>query len=211
MLVTFVQNKKKIAIPHLGMSFIEAMVVIALTTFVMVAVTEAIATFYRVNAYTIAQAGQVSNARRGLDSLIRDLREMTYADDGTFPLAIMEEHKVGFYSDIDRDDSVEYVEYELASTTVTKRIYNATGTPATYNLSVADETVTVSEYVQNINQATSTFVYYDGTGAAATVSTTITDIRYIEALLIVNIDPVRDPGEYSLRSSAALRNLRDTQ
>jgi hypothetical protein len=51
------------------------------------------------------------------------------------------------------------------------------------------------------------FVYYDEDGKKATATTTATDIRYVGVNIIVNIDPVRDPGEYSLRSSAALRNL----
>lgn len=192
------------------MSFLEAMVVIALSSLVIVAVNESIMSFYRINAYTIAQSEQVNNARAGMEALVRDLREMTYADDGTFPLAIMNEHTVGFYSDIDRDESVEYVEYELASTTLTKRVYNATGTPAVYNTGSADETITLSEHIQNINQAASTFLYYDQDGVVATSTTVVTDVRYVEIVLVVNIDPVREPGEYMLRSSAALRNLRDT-
>lgn len=173
----------------------------------MFAVSESIATFYRMNAYTIAQSYQVNTARRGVEQLVRDLREMTFADDGTFPLVIMEDDRLAFFSDIDRDLSVEYVEYSLASTTLIKRIYNATGTPPVYSTSNPYETVTLSEYVQNVLQGTPIFVYYDGEGNPATATTTVTDIRYIEASIIVNIDPIRDPGEYMLRSSAALRNL----
>jgi len=50
-------------------------------------------------------------------------------------------------------------------------------------------------------------VYYDAEGSLATATSTVTDIRYVGVSIIVNIDPVRDPGQYMLRSSAALRNL----
>jgi len=190
-----------------GLSTVELIVVVSLFTILMFAVSESIATFYRMNAYTIAQSYQVNTARRGVEQLVRDLREMTFADDGTFPLVIMEDDRIAFFSDIDRDLSVEYVEYRLASTTLVKRIYNAIGTPPTYSTSTSYETVTLSEYVQNALQGTPIFVYYDAEGNPAMATTTVTDIRYVETSIIVNIDPIRDPGEYMLRSSAALRNL----
>lgn len=192
------------------MTLVEAIVVVSLFTLLMLAVMESIVSFYRFNAYTIAQAYQVNNARRGMEVLVRDLREMIFADDGTFPIAIMDDHHVGFYSDIDHDDSVEYVEYEVATTTLEKRVYNATGVPPTYDTSAPDEVYVLSEYVQNLVQGASTFVYYDAEGLPSIPTSSITDIRYIEAQIIVNIDPVRDPGEFMLRSSAALRNLKDT-
>jgi type II secretory pathway pseudopilin PulG len=191
-----------------GLSTVELIVVISLFAILMLAVSESIATFYRLNAYTIAQANQVNTARRGVEQLVQDLREMTFADDGTFPLITMEPNRIAFFSDIDRDMSVEYVEYRLlASTTLMKYVYNATGTPPVYGTSTPQEILTLSEYVQNSLQGTPIFVYYDAEGNPASATTTVTDIRYVETSIIVNIDPVRDPGEYMLRSSAALRNL----
>ena len=192
-----------------GFTFVEVIVVTALFSLLSLAVFNAIASFYKFNAYTVAQAYQVQQARRGMEILVRDIREMTYADDGTFPLAEMEDHRITFYSDIDRDDSVELVIYELASTTLEKYVYNATGTPATYSTTTPDEVVILSEYVQNLDQGTTTFAYYDTDGLPKTATTTVTDIRYVAARIIVNIDPIRDPGEFMLRSSAALRNLKD--
>ena len=189
-----------------GLSFVEALVIVALFTILMLAVMASISAFYSFNAYTISQAYQVREAKRGVELLVRDVREMTYADDGTFPLARMEDNLIGFYSDIDRDDSVEYVEYELGGTVLQKRIYNATGTPPDYP-GTPDETHTISEYVRNGEQSVETFTYYDATGSETTATSTVTDVRYVEAELIVNIDPIRDPGEFMLRSSAALRNL----
>lgn len=191
-----------------GFTLIEAVVVIAISTIIMFAITESILQFYKYNAYAIAQAGQVDTARRGMSILVQDLREMTFADDGTFPLAVMTPHKVGFYSDIDRDNSVEYVEYELAALTLKKRIYGAVGNPPVYG-TTPESTQTLSEYVQNQTLATSTFLYFNKNGVLASSTTNITDIVYIQGQIIVNIDLVRDPGQFMLRSSAALRNLKE--
>ncbi len=202
----FTVNKKRNACQ--GFTLVETLIVISIFSILMIAMTNSIASFYRLNAYTIAQAYQVDFARRGTDIMVRDFREMIYSDTGTFPLTIMQNYRVGFYSDIDRDDSVEYVEYVLASTTLYKKIYSATGTPPTYSTSTPESTTTISQYVQNGLQNTPIFVYYDEAGLLATATSTVTDIRYITTNLIVNVDPIRDPGEFVLRSSASLRNLK---
>lgn len=192
------------------MTLSEVLVATALFTLLMLVVTNGIQRMYLYNAYTFAQAYQVQNARTGLQTFVRDMREMTFADNGTFPMAVMESDQVAFYSDIDRDDSVEYVVFDyIATTTVAKHIYNATGSPPTYILGTPDERIILSRYVQNNLQSTSTFFYYDENGDAVTDSNNITDVRYIETQLIVNIDPVRDPWQFKLRSSAALRNVKE--
>lgn len=191
-----------------GFTLVESVMVVAIYTLVIVAIFMSISAFYKYNAYSLAQSYQVDSARRGMDILVRDIREMTFADDGTFPLAIMQAHKIGFYSDVDRDNSVEYIEYVLATTTLEKKIYGATGNPPVYS-TTPESTHILSIYVQNKNQATSTFYYFNQNGKLATSTTLITDIMYVGAQIIVNIDPIRDPGEYMLRSSASLRNIKE--
>ncbi|MFM2374451.1 MAG: hypothetical protein RLZZ234_446 [Candidatus Parcubacteria bacterium] len=191
-----------------GFTFVEMIVVLSLYTLLIVVVFDAIATFYKTNAYTLAQSYEINSARRGIELLTRDLREMTFSDDGTYPLVTMGTSTLSFYSDIDRDNSVEYVRYVLLDTTLYKYIYNATGSPVTYPTSTPSETHIVSEYVRNISQATSTFRYYIDGGSQATATATVTDVRYIIPTLIINVDPNRNPGEFTLRSSAAPRNLK---
>ncbi len=190
-----------------GFSVAEVVVVSAMFGILITAVTSTIVTFYQVNSYTLAQAQEVHHARRGVERLVRDIREMTFSDDGTYPLVSMATNSLAFYSDIDRDNSVEYVRYVLATTTLYKYVYNATGTPLVYS-STPDETYTISEYVRNITQATSTFRYYMDNNVPASATSTITDIRYIGVYLVVNVDPTRTPGEFMIHSSAAPRNLK---
>lgn len=192
-----------------GFTLLETVVVVTLFALISLAVMNSIVSFYRFNAYTIAQAYQVDNARRGIEHMVRDMREMTFADDGAFPLISMNTTSISFYSDIDRDESVELVTYTLASTTLYKYEHDAVGSPPTYSTSSPDRTIIISEYVQNNNQTTNIFGFYDASGSVATTTTSVSDIRYIDVNLIINIDPVRDPGEYSLRSSASLRNLKE--
>lgn len=192
-----------------GLTLVEAVIVIGLYTLLTGMIFTAAQSLYQSNSYSISQANEVDNARRGMNRLNRDLREMTYAEDGTFPVTQIEDHVIGFYSDIDKDDSVEYVEYELATTTFYKRTYNPTGNPPTYDFNNPDETIILSEFVQNIDQATSTFFYFDTNNTALGSTSLLTDVRYIRSQIIVNIDPLRSPGEFMLRSGIAPRNLKD--
>ena len=194
---------------HRGMTLVEMLVVIALMTVLGGMIASSVYYFYSFNTYSLAQATEVDNARRALTRMTNDLREMTSSEDGSFPLVVKEDHLVSFYSDIDYDDSVEYVEYEVATTTLYKRTYNATGNPPVYNLSSPDEVIVLSEYVQNFLEATSTFTYYDASGVQVGTTDPLTDVRYIQAQVIVNVNPIKAPGEFVLRTSIAPRNLKD--
>lgn len=192
-----------------GMTLVETVVVIGIYTVLLLVITMSITNLYKNNAYSFAQANEVDNARRGMTQWNRDAKELTTAEDGTYPIAVIDKHHFGYYSDTDQDNSVEYVEYILASTTLTKYTYNSTGTPATYNFTTPDNKETLSLYVQNINQGTSTFMYFDDAGTQLSSTSPLVDVKYIKAQIIVNIDPVNSPGEFMLRSSIAPRNLKD--
>lgn len=195
---------------HKGFTLVETLVVAALFTILSLVIGLSIVNLYQSNSYTIAQSYEIDHARRGLQTWLADAREMVYADDGTFPIAVTEAQRFGFYSDIDKDLSTEYTLYELATTTLYKYTYEATGTPPVYNLITPTKVEILSEYVQNLIQATSTFAYFDTNGVALTAtSSLLTDIRYIEMRVIVNIDPLRSPGEFLLRGGVAPRNLKD--
>lgn len=191
------------------MTLVETVVVVSIYTVLLLVITVSIVNLYQTNSYAFAQADEIDNARRGMTQWNRDAKELTTAEDGTFPIAVIDEHHFGYYSDTDQDDSVEYVEYILASTTLTKYTYNPTGSPATYNFATPDNEEILSLFVQNINQGTSTFLYFDNTGSQLSSTSPLVDVRYIKAQIIVNIEPIRSPGEFMLKSSIAPRNLKD--
>ncbi len=197
-----------------GFTLVEMIFVVAMTVLLMAVIMNSVVNLYQTNSYTIAQSNEIDVARRGLQEWQRDAKEMTYSDDGTFPVAIMNTHEMAFYSDVDGDPAVEYVRFLLSTTTATTTLYKythePTGTPPVYNLVTPSRTETLSEYVQNLVQATSTFLYFDTNGAPLTsTSSLLTDVRYLETRIIVNIDPLRSPGEFMLRGGVSPRNLKD--
>lgn len=190
------------------MTLVEVIVVIAIYAVLMISVTSTVSFLYQTNSYAVAQAQEVDTARRGLTTWTKDAREMIPSAEGTWPVAIMEPNRIGFYSDVDKDSVIEYVVYSLASTTLYKYTYEPSAT-SSYSTSTPSRTFIISEFVQNLVQATSTFRYFNAAGVAVAPTGLLTDVRYIQVHLIVNIDPIRSPGEFVLRSSAAPRNLKD--
>jgi len=193
-----------------GFTLTETVVVIALFSLLLLAIMNAVTEIYKYNSVTIEQSNEIEVARRGLLTWVRDAREMTSAADGSFPIRRVENHRMGFYSDIDKDFSVEYVEYVLSSTTLFKYTYEPTGTPPVYSTTTPTRTEILSQYVQNLSQGQVTFRYYNDAGTLlASPASMISDIRYIRINLIVNIDPARSPGEFMLQGSAAPRNIKE--
>lgn len=193
-----------------GFTLVEMVMVIAINVILMFVISGSILSLYKNHGYTYAQSNEIDAARRSISDWMRDAREMTPAANGAFPIVTAEPHRFGFYSDIDRDFGVEYVEFALVGTDLYRYTYNPIGYPATYNTAVPDETFLLSEFVQNISQSVTTFGYYNNSGTLlASPAAMISDIRYIEMQVIVNIDPLRDPGEFMLKGSATPRNLKD--
>lgn len=191
-------------------TLIETVVTISLSTILLLVITYIIFQIYSFNAYTFAQANEVETARRGVGGWVRDAREMTFGDNGAYPIAIAKPNRLAFYSDVDHDQFIEYVEYLLEDTNLYKYSTNPVGSPPTYNPTDPDATFILSEFVQNLEQEVSLFRYYDNLGQEILdPQAFISAIRYIDISLIVNIDPLRSPGEFMLKGSATPRNLKD--
>lgn len=191
-----------------GFTLIETIVFISVFTLVMIILVSSLIFFYRSNAYSIEQSFAVNSARKGIEFLVRDIREMTYSDEGAYPLIDGTNNDISFYSDIDRDNNVELIRYFLENGILKKGIIKSTGDPLSY-VSGAEVVSNISSEVRNVEQNTSIFRYYDDKGGEIfNVGINLTKVAFITVNLIVNINPNRLPNEFTLKSSATLRNLK---
>lgn len=189
-----------------GFTLIETVVTVGIFSVIMVTLVNSVLTFYRANATAIEQSYQIESARRGIELLVRDLRESAYGDNGAFPLAAIASMSITFYSDTDRDQVTEQMRYALSGTTLTRSVVNPSGNPAEYT--GVPETSQISTYVRNEEEATPIFRYYNALGNEISDYNDIADVVSITVSLVVNIRPVSAPEEFTLTSSATLRNLR---
>ena len=189
-----------------GMTLIEMLVFITIFTVIIVAVVSSIRFVYKGQRYSFETAESTRNARLGIEHTIKDIRESAYSDIGDYPIIAMATSSLEFYSDIDRDAKVERVRYFLDGSTLKKGLLKSTGNPPEY-LNENEVVSIVSTNVRNNATGVPLFTYYDKSGAEMTDLTKITDVAFVLARLVVNLEPSHAPNDFELRSSAALRNI----
>jgi hypothetical protein len=192
------------------MTLMEMLVVIAIITSAGIALTGAIQFFYRSNAFLLEQTAALDGARRGVQDAVVAIRESSYGDDGSYPIEAAATSSLTFYSDFDKDDSVEKERYVLLSGTLYRIVTNSGGTPPTYT-GQSQSTTTIATYVAN-STSTPLFRYFNTTGTELTGSNIDESaIASVRISLMVDLNPLRAPNVFTLTETATLRNLRATE
>jgi hypothetical protein len=188
-----------------GLTFIETIIWVAVFSVAMASVSAAVRAVYHGNRYALEQAGAVTSAERGLQEIVRTIREGQYSNEGAFPIVSIGEHELTFYADIDEDPQIERVHYYYSSTTLMRGVLNPTGVPLAYTgVEVAEP---IAQYVRNVSGGIPTFRYKDKLGASITDYANTTAVRFITVSLAVNILVETLPNQVVIDSSAAIRNL----
>ncbi len=200
---------KDFKITHKGMTLIEMLMAISIFSIIILAVTYSAAAFYRYNAYGLEQAQAVDSARRGIEPSINNIREATYSDEGAYPVISATANSFSFYSDINGDNSIEKIRLYLdtSSNTFKRGVIKSAGDPPVYD-GQPETIVVLADNVRNIEQAVDIFKYYDNTGIEITNLSNVSSVAFVKMSVVVNINPVRSPNDFTLRASAALRNLK---
>lgn len=189
-----------------GFTLLETVVWVAAFAAAMIAIVSAITYFYRTDRFVVDQASATASAQRGIDKMVRVMREASYSANGAYPIISMATSSFSFYSDINNDGFAEQVRYTLQGDDIIEGIISPIlGSASPY--SGVESVSTLSEYVRN-DASTPLFRYYDQSGTLMTTLTDTGSLRFVVVTLIADIDPVRSPTLLTLRSSAALRNLK---
>jgi prepilin-type N-terminal cleavage/methylation domain-containing protein len=189
-----------------GFTLIEMLVIIAITSVVMLALTFLIQYFYKTNAYTLEQTQAVNSARLSVETAVHDLREASYGADGSYPIANAGTSTVTFYGSIKGTTAVEKVRYYLSGST----LYRGTTEPSGASYAGQPETTTlVIDNIRN-DAATALFSYYDADGNQLSAPVNVAQISSVRIYVLTDVNPNRAPDVYTLVGSATLRNLHDS-
>ena len=189
-----------------GFTLIEVVVLMTGLVLVITAIVSSLRYVYRAQRFAFDQADAMRSARLGIEKMVQDFREASYADDGAFPIVSMATSSISFYSDYDDDNKLEKLRYFIDGTDLKKGIIESSGSPLTY--SAGDEVLSViSTNVRNNSTDTAMFTYYDKSGALMSDYNDIANVAFVTVRLIVNLHPERGPEDFELRSSASLRNV----
>lgn len=94
-----------------GFTLIETLIAIAIFALAMGAVSGLIVMGYRTHSFTMEQSQAINEARRGVETMIKEIREARVGDDGAYIIEKAEDYEFIFYSDIDKDEATERVRY----------------------------------------------------------------------------------------------------
>lgn len=194
-----------------GVSFLEIVTYIAIFSLVILIITRFVVQGYQVYYFGQEQNDAIRQAQIGIETMVKEIREARYADNGAYPLELANDQEFIFYSDIDQDNATERVRYFLFNTNFIKGIINPSETePINYN--GPEILATLSENVRN--DVGPIFYYYNGDWPADTLNNPLpAPARLIETKLMrvylkVNILPSRPPDDFELESSVQIRNLK---
>lgn len=188
-----------------GLSVLEVVVWIGMFAMAMAAVASSLLYFYRTSSYTLQEAGAVTAAQRGIDTMTRIIRETAYSSNGAYPIVSFAPNDLVFYADVDTDSAIERVHFYVQGTTLYEGVVDPTGDPPSYT---GAEAVTIlAQDVRNLAQSLNAFTYYDQNGTIITDYSNISGLRFVTANIAVDADTNRPPASVTIRSSAAMRNI----
>ncbi len=99
-----------------GFTLVESLVTLAIFSLILGAVLMGAFYILRDYSYGSEQSQAVEEARRGLETMIKELREAMPGDNGAYPIEKASDDEIIFYSDIDKDGKAEKVRYFWGST-----------------------------------------------------------------------------------------------
>lgn len=188
-----------------GFTLLETLVTITVSTIVLIAVTGMIQDFYKGNAYLLDQTNAINSARRSVEHAVANLREASYAADGSYPLQAAGTSTVTFFSDISSTTVLEKVRYYRSGDYLYRGVTLSAGNPPTY----VGQPEAVTLVVDNIRNDISTpiFNYYNNVGTDLGANPIVSAVTSIKITVLTDVNPYRAPQIYTLSAVATLRNL----
>jgi len=207
-------NKKT----YRGVTFVEMIVTIAVTSIVMVGGSLFFVKMWTTHHFVFKSGIASFVASRAVEDAVNMMRKAQQAQNGAFPIELADDHEFEFYADFDDDGIVEKVKYFVEGD-IFKREVTEPGSdlPPIYNGSV--EVIDVAKNVRNdIASGEAVFEYYDIDGEiyryddiegkALATTATPADIRMVKIVLYINPEPIfRSPDNVRIQSFVVVRNL----
>jgi len=188
-----------------GITILEILVAIAVFVLATIAVAVFISQVFKTQNFSLEQSAAISEARRGVETMVKELRETLPGDTGAYPIDSANDQELIFYADYDRDNAIERVHYWLDGTDFKKGVLEASGNPLQYT--GAEQVNIISRYIQN--SSTPIFTYYTNEYATIATPADPNEIKLINVYLKINVKPEQAPTDFELQSDVSLRNLKE--
>ena len=195
-----------------GFTLIETIIAVFVFALSMGVITGLIVMGYKVQGYTWQQSQAINEARKGVETMVKEIREAGTAEGGAYTIDTAEDYQFIFYSDVDKDDRIEKVRYYIQGDPESdigaqfmKSTIEPVGFPITYPAD-SEVPIIVSNYVRN---SPPIFKYYQDDGAELTeMPARKKDTKVMKVYLVINVNKHRAPQNFELESKVQIRNLK---
>lgn len=193
-----------------GFSVLEVLIVIAIGVSLIFVIGKLNDNIGLLNNLVSQQLQSKSDISQTLQIITTEIRSAAPSAAGAYPIESASTSSFAYFSDINKDGTVEHIRYFLASSTIYKGVIYPTGSPALYPTS----TETLTDLIDSVVVSTSTplFQYYDanysGTSSPMTYPILISSIRLISISFGADIKPNVAPGPTNFSTLINIRNLR---
>jgi len=189
-----------------GMSLVEMLVAIGIFTMATVGFSVLFVNTWRSQSFTIETGIASFIASRGVDKVVGVIREARQADNGAYAIESADDFSLTLFGDSNNDGVTERIHYFVENNTFKMGITQpTTSVPPSYPN--GDQTVrNVADYIVN-NDDLPIFTYYDERSTVLATPATAGDVRMVQVLMLVNVDPIKDPNNVQIQSFVVIRNL----
>ena len=101
------------SISQKSFTLVETLVAISVFSLILIVTSMSVVTAYRAYRHIWQQSLAIGEARRGLETMVKEIREARPGDDGSYPIVKADDKEFIFFSDIDKDGETERVRYFL--------------------------------------------------------------------------------------------------
>ena len=201
-----------------GITFVETVVVIAITSIVTLGTSLFFVKMWSANHFIIKSGIASFIASRAVEDAVNTMRKAQQAQNGAFPIELADDHEFVFYADYDDDDVVERIRYFVEDNTFKMGIIEPnddmpptyTGTEVIKDLAnnVRNDLASGEAIFEYYDMSGKIFEYSDIEGKAMETMATPADIRMVKIVLWINPEPVfRSPDNVRIQSFVVVRNL----
>jgi len=98
-----------------GFTLIETLIAVAILVLLMGIISGSIVLLYKSQSFAWQQSLALDEARMGIKTMVREIREARFGDDGSYPIEKADDKEFIFYADIDKDGETEKVRYFIGA------------------------------------------------------------------------------------------------
>lgn len=193
-----------------GFSLIEIIIVVAIAASIVIVVGNLGTNVAGLNNLINQELQSKSGVNQALNIMTSEIRSAGPSQNGAFPIDAVSTSSFSFYSDINKDGTIEHVRYFLATSSIEKGVIQPTGSPATYPTSSEILTDVIDNVI--IQPSSSLFSYYGATytGSQSPLAAPIdiSTIRLIGIFFYADIQPKQAPSAQYFSTFVDIRNLR---